>query len=264
MGYRTKPKGLPRLQCTPTKRKAIVIYHDCCGMSFSAIANEAPEFKSTACDHRSIARNYHKAKDLGMYWKPYRPGRPHAVDQQKLVEEGIPGLDGGKFTDSEDLRRQLFPTARPRTIRKNLRKLGLLGFVRRRKVTLTPEHFLKRYQWAKKHRHWCNPRTWNSDRVVFSDESKFVIGGSDGRRWCRRRRGVDVFNEQNVSQRERRGLGIASVFVWGSMTRDGPGNLVRINETMDRWVYIDILKVRWLYFCSLAPPDMDHFTGQSL
>ena len=79
--------------------------------------------------------------------------------------------------------------------------------------------------------------------VIWSDESKFILRGSDGLRWCRRRRGHAVLAPRNVSQRVRRGLGSGKVTVWGCITKDGVGRLHRINGRMDRWMYIDILEV---------------------
>ena len=48
MTRRKKPNGLPPVNVTPTKRKAILMYHDREGKSFHWIANHADEFKDTA------------------------------------------------------------------------------------------------------------------------------------------------------------------------------------------------------------------------
>lgn len=187
-----------------------------------------------------------------MYWKPNRPGRPKAVNEDEL-DNAIEELKEGAFTDGAELRRERFPTANPRTIRLSLCRKGMCGFVRHRKVRMTPYNFQERLQWARNHYSWGTAAGWSRARLVFSDECKFIVGGSDGLRWCRRERGVDVLSERTVSQRDRRGLGTASVFVWGSMTRRGPGNLVKIDERMDRWLYIGILEVRSLCFLLNGP-----------
>lgn len=242
MTLRKKPIGLPPVQCTPKKRKAILIYHEHMHLSFHHIANHMPEFKNTSADHTTISRAYKKAKDKGCYWKANRPGKKKVIDPEQL-KEGIQALKDGEYTDGADLGRAKFPNVSPRTLRQSLRREGMLGFVRRKKVVLTIANFAQRHAFARVFRDWIDDATWARQHVVFSDESKFVIGGSDGLRWCRRERGVDVFSERCVSQRERRVLGRASVFVWGCMTREGPGNLARIEATMDRWMYIDILQV---------------------
>ncbi|GLB40338.1 hypothetical protein LshimejAT787_1600670 [Lyophyllum shimeji] len=67
MTARKKREGLPRVNVTPTKRKAILIYRDQLNMSFNAIANETEEFKNTSADHKTIAYNYRRAKQDGAY-----------------------------------------------------------------------------------------------------------------------------------------------------------------------------------------------------
>ena len=66
----TKRKGLPRVDITPTKRKAITIYHDQMGKSFRWIALNAPEFRDTSASHTSIARSYESTKEQGCNYNP--------------------------------------------------------------------------------------------------------------------------------------------------------------------------------------------------
>jgi hypothetical protein len=77
------------------------------------------------------------------------------------------------------------------------------------------------------------------DAVVFSDESKFNIFGSDGKRYCRRRNG-DRYKERNVKKTVKHGGG--SLMVWGCITRWGTGHLIRVVGNMDRFQFVKILK----------------------
>ena len=61
-----------------------------------------------------------------------------------------------------------------RTVRRRLDDAGLYGRVSRK----TDRHKLIRLNWAKEHKNW-SVHDWN--KVIWSDESKFNLFGSDGR-----------------------------------------------------------------------------------
>ena len=63
---------------------------------------------------------------------------------------------------------------------------GLYGRVAWNKPLLTDWHKLIRLNWAKEHKNW-SVHDWN--KVIWSDESKFNLFGSDGRVYIRRRIG---------------------------------------------------------------------------
>ena len=239
----TKRKGLPRVDITPTKRKAITIYHDQMGISFRWIALNAPEFRDTSASHTSIARSYESTKEQGCNYNPRESaGRPRVLSTEDM-DKAEALINTGEVTDGADLQRRYLPGASSSTIRRALCERGLQGFVRRKKPLLTCNHQEQRRQFAQRWRVWTDPVAWNQYRIVFSDESKFNLDGSDGRRWCRRKRGNDVYQERTVSQRVKRGLGSGSVMVWGCITREGVGPLCRIEGRMDRFLYIEILEV---------------------
>jgi transposase len=84
-------------------------------------------------------------------------------------------------------------------------------------------------------------RAWTLDdwkRVIWSDESKFNVFGSDGREYCWRRDG-EALRDQNIQPTVKHGSG--SVTVWGCITWDGVGFLCRINGNMDGELYRSIL-----------------------
>ena len=62
-----------------------------------------------------------------------------------------------------------------------LNSRGYRAYRRRKVIYLTPEQKRKRKIWAKFIEGWTQ-RMWN--KVVFSDESKFNLFGSDGRLYC--------------------------------------------------------------------------------
>lgn len=65
---------------------------------------------------------------------------------------------------------------------------------------------------------------------MFTDESKFNLKGSDGRRLIRCRPG-DELKPENIRPTTKFGGG--SVMVWGLIDGDGTGPLVRVTNTMD-------------------------------
>ena len=72
------------------------------------------------------------------------------------------------------------------TTRRRLREAGLNGCKTRQKPRLTARHKRARLQFARLHKNW-SARQWS--RVIFSDESRFLIHRSDGRVYVRRMAG---------------------------------------------------------------------------
>ncbi|GFU02036.1 transposable element Tcb2 transposase [Trichonephila clavipes] len=78
---------------------------------------------------------------------------------------------------------------------------------------------------------------WNS--VIFSDESKFNIHGSDGHQKVWRK--ANAVPEPNNMRRTVKHRGV-SIMVWGCMAATGVGNLVIIDGIMNQYSYLNILK----------------------
>ncbi|GET03339.1 IS630 family transposase [Rhizophagus clarus] len=68
----------------------------------------------------------------------------------------------------------------------SLKRNGLSARVKRKKPLLSKKHRENRLKFAKRFKDWT-VSDWN--RVVWSDESKFQIFGSDGREYCWKRQG---------------------------------------------------------------------------
>lgn len=76
-------------------------------------------------------------------------------------------------------------------------------------------------------------------KVWFSDEARFQLFGSDGRRWVWRRPGM-ALDPRYTKKRVKHGGG--HVMVWGIITPFGVGRLVRVNGNMNAAQYQDILE----------------------
>ena len=94
----------------------------------------------------------------------------------------------------------------------------------------------KRLAWAKKHEQWTLDR-WKS--VLWSDESKFEIFGSNHRVFVRHRVGEWMISACVVPTMKHGGGG---VMVWGCFADDTASNLLRIQRTLNQHGYHSILQ----------------------
>ncbi|KAG0753569.1 hypothetical protein G6F24_012917 [Rhizopus arrhizus] len=93
-----------------------------------------------------------------------------------------------------------------------VKSMNFFSAIKVKKPLLTAKHMKRRLAWAKKYQNWTTD-DWR--RVVFSDETKVNIWGSDG---C------------------------GSLMMWGSMTYEGPGYACQIYDgTMNSDLYQHIL-----------------------
>ena len=113
---------------------------------------------------------------------------------------------------------------------------GLPGRVCRKRPLLGPIHCRGRHLWAAALLNWTLS-TWTC--IVFSDESKINLIGSDGRDWCHRGP-HKAFRPDLVNPTEK--YGGASVMVWGCVTWMGVGRLHRIEGKMNAQMYCEILE----------------------
>ncbi|KAJ8462969.1 hypothetical protein ONZ51_g10558 [Trametes cubensis] len=150
------------------------------------------------------------------YDKPH-PGRPRHFTPRDLNHCKLV-LARGEAQNATEAQHLACPDRSARTVRRRLSEAGLPGRVRREKPYLSP---------------------LNWKLVVFSDESKFNLFGSDGRQWVRRRVGEE-FLDRNVKKKVQGGGG--SIMVWGCITANGVGRLHRINGIMDAKKYCAILE----------------------
>jgi transposase len=147
----------------------------------------------------------------------------------------------GECDTAAEISRQALNLGLPRvsetTVRRVLRRQGLVARVMRKKPFLTKRHKALRLAWAREHRHWT-AADWH--QVIFSDESKLVLVNSAGRSWCWRGPGSNPYDERVVRPTKKFGGG--SLMVWGCMSSRGVGNLCRIYPIMTADVYVEILE----------------------
>lgn len=124
----------------------------------------------------------------------------------------------------------------PRTIQRRLVEAKLFSRRPAKKPLISGRNRLARLAFARRHLHWTVDE-WK--KVLFSDETRYKIFNSDGMK--RVRRPINTrFNPKYVTPTVKHGKG--SVFLWGCFSWNGVGPLHPINDTMDRFVYRDIMQ----------------------
>lgn len=107
-----------------------------------------------------------------------------------------------------------------------------------------------RLDWVKKYEHWSE-MDWRN--VIFSDESKFCLFGSDGMQYVRRKPG-ERLSDKCIKKTVKHPAG---QMVWGCFSYYGIGVLHFINGTVNADVYNSILQT------SLVPSIENHFSQGS-
>lgn len=187
----------------------------------------------------TIQKIIEKFKVLGNTKNLARNGRPPKFSEQekRIIIRKIkknPKLSAPKLLT--ELSVETGKTCNPQTIRRVLHNAGYHGRNIRKKPYINKVNRQKRTNFAKKHLNY-GETFWNT--VIFSDESKYNIHGSDGREKVWRKPNAEL-DPINMSGTVKHGGG--SVMVWGCMSSAGVGNLVFIDTIMDRFIYLDILK----------------------
>jgi transposase len=189
--------------------------------------------------HSNVSRALKRIKEDGSFYPKPRPGCPKALTERDVCAAAF-SLANTSALNATDLRNKKFPHVHPQTLRRALHSYGLHSRVRRAKPLLRQINVKKRRDWAVGHFGW-DATNWR--KVIFSDESKFMLINSAGRDWCWRRDGESLdprFTKKTVKH------GGGSLMVWGCMTAHGVGRLHRIQGTMTGQVYTDILSKAYL------------------
>lgn len=122
------------------------------------------------------------------------------------------------------------------TVRKVIRNAGYNGRVARRKPFISEQNRVKRLEFASEY--LKKPvEFWKS--VLFSDESKFNLFSSDGRRMVWRKPNTELETKHLIPTVKHGG---GNVLVWGCMSYKGVGNLHFIDNIMDAKAYVKILQ----------------------
>ncbi|GFU28903.1 transposable element Tc1 transposase [Trichonephila clavipes] len=121
----------------------------------------------------------------------------------------------------------------PQTISRHFAEANLKSKRPFRVLPLTPEHRQLRLQWCQARSMW-NVTDWQ--KVVFSDESRFVLGTDDNRVRVWRRPG-ERYNSPHTALRHT--ARTAGVMVWGAIAYDSRSTLIVMRGTLTGQRYVD-------------------------
>uniref|UniRef100_A0A7I4YQF3 DDE_3 domain-containing protein n=1 Tax=Haemonchus contortus TaxID=6289 RepID=A0A7I4YQF3_HAECO len=199
---------------------------------------------------RCIQRIWKKYKDTGSVEVKKHPGAARTTS--RLVDRNIVRLarNDPRLTAAEILREISTPEGpNPSlsTVQRRLREAGLFGQRPAKKPLISAKNRKARLDWAQAHKNWT-VRQWR--KVIWSDESKFLLFGTDGIKFVRRPVGTRYHPSYQLPTVKGGG---GSVMVHGSFCGKGVGPLHRIEGKMDAKMYLNIMEtVIWPFFRSTA------------
>jgi hypothetical protein len=121
------------------------------------------------------------------------------------------------------------------SIRNTLHNNDYKTYTKPKRPKLTAAQKRARLKFAQKFEDWT-VEDWK--KVIWSDECKINIYGSDGQQYVWKKRTED-FKERDIHKTVKFGGG--KIMVWGCMGWDGPGILCEVEGNMDTKQYVSIL-----------------------
>ncbi len=189
-----------------------------------------------------------------------RPGRPRKLTprQERLLMRRVEeNQHASSLQLSKEVESQTGVTISRDTIRRTLQRNGMHGCRPRKKPLLKPRHKKACLEFARAHAD-KDEDYWDS--ILWSDETKINVFGTDGFKTVWRRKGEEC-KEKCMVPTVKHGGG--SVLMWGCMSAAGVGELHFIDGIMNSQMYCSILKekmlpsLRALGRCALFQHDND-------
>jgi transposase len=134
------------------------------------------------------------------------------------------------------------------TTKRRLKGMGLHGRHGVKKPFVSKKNQIARLEFARAHLNWT---TVDWSKILWSDESKFDLFGSDGIHYVRRPVGMRNDVRYQIPTVKHGG---GSVMVWGCFSRLETGPIFRIQGNMDRFMYRDILESTMLPYAQQKMP----------
>jgi hypothetical protein len=216
------------------KKRAIALTLRNEGYTYREIANRLSG-QATFSAVRKLCLKFETTKEVVDRPRSGRARLSTARDDRNLIRLSL----ADRRKTAKQLLTDWRTTCSVRTVRRRLVNGGLRARISRKKPLLNLIQRQKRVAWAKAHVNWTREQ-WN--RVLWSDESKISIFGSDGLRYVRRRAGEEMIPECLTPTMKHP----QSVMVWGCMSTTGVGRLKVCQGIVNAQKYIDILETKML------------------
>lgn len=209
-------------------------------------------------DPSTVSRLYRKhAVKRDLYNIGHSSGRKCKLTRRDR-KFGARKVESGQVDNATALREQYFKHVSARTVRRALRSEGLRAYTRQSVPFISKDHMRKRRIWARENVADWSEKDWK--QVWFSDEARFNLFGSDGRRWVWRRPGK-ALDPRYTKKKVKHGGGC--IMVWGLITPFGVGRLIRVDGIMDSAQYQSILEEGLLGTARDFGVDLDAFVFQA-
>lgn len=231
---------------TSVEVRKIVIELSLKGKSSREIASTLSIGKSTVNDIINRYRAGNGVKD-----RP-RSGRPRKTTKRidRIIKRK--SVADSKKTASDiaaELQEENVANISRCTVSRRLHDVGLFGRVSVKKPLINKKNKVARLKFAEK---YCNWTVENWKAVLFSDESKFNLFGSDGRQYVRRPVGTrNDCRYQTPTVKH----GGGNIMVWGAFSAQGLGPLIKIEGIMNGVMYREILETHMLPYAERKMPE---------
>lgn len=212
--------------------------------SISTISNIVRRSKSVV--HRVIAR-YKNKNTLEASPKTGRPPKTSQREDRIMVRQALSDRFKSATSISRDFNEQTGKNISRKTVSRRLAAAGLHARVPVSKPLISKKNKNSRLKFAHEHVVWTDEQ-WA--KVHFSDESKFNLFGSDGKKHVRRKAG-ERLSSKCVKKTLKFGGG--SVMVWGMISSEGVGPLVRIYGRVNAETYKQLLQQHVIESLRLSP-----------
>lgn len=230
-----QPGQQPHLLSEEIKYNIIFLKRD--GLTNSAVAREILARHGRKVHSATVKRvweRYQRTGDVANAWN--EEGRPPALtqeDRERLEEAVIED----RYLSCSELKDLLGFDVSLATINRELNDLGYNAYKTIKKPFLSESNMNQRFEFAEEHEDW-ELEDWS--QVIFSDESSFSVLNSDGRSFVWRKEDeIDLpENIQLIEQFPR------TILVWGAISAQGVGPLIRIHGTLTGKDYLDLFRHR--------------------
>jgi len=200
------------------------------GVSQSVVSRAYARYQETNGYKRRPGQGRHRVTTLRDDRAIVRQVRHEPFNNANIVARNFPNR---RQQQQQQRQRQRLRNISSRTVINRLRETGLHARHPNRVPMLTARHRRARLAYANAHRGWTL-KQWGN--VLFTDESRFNLYGSDRRPLVWRRHG-ERFRQNFVRPVVTYGGG--SVMVWGSVSRNWRTPLVIVRENLTARSYID-------------------------
>jgi transposase len=200
------------------------------GLSTREIAKKCKVSSSTVQKFRKIHCPNVEIKKGG------RPKKLTLQDKRFCVRALTSGKAKTATEVTNKLKESMGVSVSVKTVTRALNQAGLASGEKKTKPLLSRKNIKARLEFARAHKYWT-VEDWKC--IIWSDETKINRFQSDGRSWYWKREGNQL-QHHHVKQTVKHGGG--SIMIWGCMTAEGPGNMCKIDGTMDQYLYKTILE----------------------